>query len=95
MWREAQDIFIMEHGVFIQWELLVGVGIPAVIVCGGVIGYLVKFTKCITVLQQKVSSLTNHDAGATDTHKDIFSRLDRIDRNMYLIMGKMKLTPVD
>jgi len=69
-------------------------GIMTPISVVGIRHWIIK-SRCFTILQTKVEALESHDEGSTDTHRDIFSRLDRIDRNVYLIMGKMKITPVD
>jgi len=53
--------------------------------------FWIKREKCFTVLEQKVDNLSIRDEGSTDTHKEIFDRLNSIDKNVAFIMGAMKI----
>ncbi len=60
----------------------------------GIRHYIIK-SRCFTILQQKVENLETHDEGSSDTHKEIFDRLNSLDKNVHLILGAMKIKPVD
>ncbi len=52
--------------------------------------FWIKREKCFTILEHKVDNLSIRDEGSTDTHKEIFDRLNSIDKNVAFIMGAMK-----
>ena len=85
----------MAEGLFIQWEVLIGIGIPAAAASVAVIRHLWNKSKCFIILKQKVEQLTSHDEGASNTHSDLYDKVNKIERNLFHLMGKMNVTPVD
>ncbi len=85
----------MSHGILIQWELLVGLGIPATGAMIAIIRHLWNKSKCFVILKQKIEQLTDHDEGASDTHSDLYDKVNKIEKNLFHLMGKMNVTPID
>jgi len=48
----------MPEGIFIQWEILIGVGVPLLVAAGGVIRYFMKKEKCFIKMKNKIELLT-------------------------------------
>ena len=76
-------------------ETLAAIGIFVTPITLLAVRFWIKREKCFTVIEQKVNNLTIHDEGSEETHKDIFERLNNLDKNVHLILGAMKITPVD
>ena len=85
----------MSEGIFIQWELLVAVGIPATGAMIAIIRHFWNKSKCFIILKQKVEELTDHDEGSSETHSNLYEKVNKIERNLFHLMGKMNVTPVD
>jgi len=76
-------------------ELLAAIGVFITPITILAVRFWIKREKCFTVLEQKVDNLSNHDEGAHDTHTDLYEKVNRIERNLFHLMGVMKITPVD
>jgi len=74
----------MEHEILVPWYVLVGIGIP-------IIGVAIAMGK----LKQKVDTLMLHDVGSEDTHDTLYSKVNKIERNLYHLMGKLDVKPID
>lgn len=85
----------MTEGIFIQWEILVGLGLPAAAVSVAVIRLLWNKSKCFVILKQKVEQLTEHDEGSGETHSDLYDKVNKIERNLFHLMGRMDVDPID
>ncbi len=89
----------MAEGLFIEWEILigvgVGVGIPAGAAAIAVIRHFWNKSKCFIILKEKVEQLAKDDAGSSDTHSDLYDKVNKIERNLFHLMGRMKIDPID
>lgn len=59
------------------------------------IRHFIKKSKCFTVLEQKVEQQGKDNTKGQEDHKDIFDRLNNLDKNVHLILGAMKIKPVN
>ena len=76
---------------FIMWELIVGVGVPA-------LGGIIVVTKYITTMKSKIRELSKHDESSVDTHDGFEERLRKIENNqiqtdiyLKLILTKLEI----
>jgi len=74
----------MTEEILVPWYVLVGVVIP-------IVGVAVAMGK----LKQKVDTLMQHDEGSDDTHDTLYSKVNKIERNLYHLMGKLDIDPID
>ena len=81
--------------ISIQWEIVTAVGIPAVIAAIGIIRYFWKKEQCFVTMKHKIDELAKSDEGSNDTHSDLYSKMNRIERNLFHLMGKLEVKPVD
>jgi hypothetical protein len=51
--------------------------------------------RCYTILQQDMITQKEATIQGQADHKDIFGRLNNLDKNVHLILGAMKIKPVD
>ncbi len=51
--------------------------------------------RCFTILQQKMEVQETATTQGQEDHKDIFGRLNNLDKNVHLILGAMKIKPAD
>lgn len=72
-------------------EALAAIGIIVTPITVLSVRFWIKREKCFTVLEHKVDNLASSDEGSSDTHKEIFDRLNSIDKNVAFIMGAMKI----
>lgn len=70
----------MADGIFIQWEVLTGIGIPATIAAIAVIRYFWKKEKCFTQMKNKIDSLDRHDTSSNTLHTDQGSRISELEK---------------
>lgn len=68
----------------IPWYVFMVIGIP-------LLGLAVGLGK----LKQKVDTLMQHDEGSDDTHSTLYSKVNKIERNLYHLMGKLDVDPID
>ena len=78
-----------EFTLILQWEWIIGLGIPAVAAAGGVIRYFWKKSQCFVSMANKIKSLDEHDVSSLLTHGDFNGRLkhledDAIEIKIYL-----------
>ena len=83
MWRKTQDI-LMTEVLLVPWYILVAVGVP-----------IVGVAMAVGRLKQKVDTLVKHDEGSDDTHDSLYSKVNKIERNLYHLMGKLDVDPID
>ena len=53
-----------EFTIILQWEWIIGIGIPAVAAAGGVIRYFWKKEQCFVKMANKIKALDEHDVVA-------------------------------
>lgn len=70
--------------LLIPWYVMIALAPP-----------IVGIALVIGRLKQKVDTLWEHDVGSDDTHNTLFSKLNKIERNLYRLMGKLNVDPVD
>lgn len=85
----------MAEGIFIQWELLTGIGIPGIIAAIAAIRYFWKKEKCFIILREKVEQLNNAENGSHETHSDLYKKVNKIERNLFHLMGKLDVKPIE
>jgi len=74
----------MTEELLVPWYVLVVIAIP-------VLGVALAMGK----LKQKVDTLTKHDEGSDDTHSTLYTKVNKIERNLYHLMGKLDIDPID
>lgn len=74
----------MEQELLIPWYILVVIGLP-------LLGLAVGMGK----LKQKVDTLESSDTDSSDTHNELFSKVNKIERNLYHLMGKLDCKPIE
>jgi len=74
----------MSEELMVPWYILVGFGIP-------IVGVALAMGK----LKQKVDTLSKSEEEGDDTHSSLFSKVNKIERNLYHLMGKLNIDPVD
>lgn len=83
----------------IQVEIFAGILIPLATAAGVIIWramvYFHNKEICFQLLKQKVEQLDSIAGRSTGTHKDLYERVDSIERNLHLIMGRMGIDPVE
>lgn len=80
----------MTEGIFIQWEVLTGIGIPAMVAAVAAIRYFWKKEKCFTAMQNKIDSLDRHDVSSNTLHDDHAERIDKIEREQEKTNAKLE-----
>lgn len=83
VWGNTQGILMSEEFT-IPWYVLVAVGIP-------MLGLALGLGR----LKQKVDTLETSDTTSSDTHDKLFSKVGKIERNLYHLMGKLDVEPID
>lgn len=77
----------------IQVELLAGVLIPVgagvAIITWRAIRYLINKDKCLTIFKDRLKTQEQETKNGKETHKDIYLRLNSIDKNVAKIMGRL------
>jgi len=86
-----------EFTIILQWEWIIGLGIPAVAAAGGIIRYFWKKEQCFVKMANKIKALDEHDVSSVSTHGDFDNRLknledDAIEIKIYL---RQLLTKMD
>jgi hypothetical protein len=51
--------------------------------------------KCFVTMKAAIIELQKHDGDSTNTHSELYEKVDKIERNLYHMMGQMKIKPVD
>jgi len=74
----------MAEELGVPWYILVAVGIP-------LLGIALGLGK----LKQKVDNLEKSDSSSDDTHSTLYSKVNKIERNLYHLMGKLDVEPID
>jgi hypothetical protein len=89
----------MSEFLGIQVEIFAGILIPLGTAAGVIIWramvYFHNKELCFQLLKQKVEALDSVASKSTGTHKDLYDRVDAIERNLHLIMGRMGIEPVE
>jgi hypothetical protein len=87
-----------EFTLVLQWEWIIGLGIPSLAAALGIIRYFWKKEKCFINMRNKINELSNHDGESSETHNDFDSRLkmlenDSIEIKIYLqqILTKLEI----
>lgn len=82
----------------IQVEIFAGILIPAASAAGVAIWQIIKFFHnkeiCFTLLKQKVEAQEQETEDGHETHKDLYSKVDSLTKNIHLIMGHLGIEPV-
>ena len=81
----------MAEGIFIQWEVLTGIGIPSIIAAIGMVKFFHKKEKCFTEMKHKIDSLTRHDNSANDIHNTLEKRILELEDNQKSFGAKQEL----
>jgi len=81
----------MTEGIFIQWEILTGIGIPAIVATTAMVRYFLKKEKCFTQMKNKIDSLTEHDDSSNDLHDNHEERLNKIEQNQRTFDSKLEI----
>ncbi len=79
----------------IQIEILTGVGIPAGAAAFFIARHFWEKTKCFHLMKQKIEDLSKADEGSHETHSDLYDKVNKIERNLFHLMGKMNVKPID
>lgn len=83
----------------IQVEIFAGILIPlgsaAGVIIWRTIVYFHKKELCFQLLKQKVEQLSGVADHSTDTHSDLYKKVDVLEKNIHLIMGHLGLDPVE
>ncbi|KKN75474.1 hypothetical protein LCGC14_0380950 [marine sediment metagenome] len=87
------EVFGIQIELFLG--ILTGLGVPGCAAAFFVIRHFWEKTKCFHLMKQKIEQLDKIATGSHDTHTDLYNKIDRLERNLFLLMGKMKVTPVD
>jgi len=80
----------MSEGIFIQWEIITALGIPALVSSIGIIRYFWKKEKCFIAMKDKIDSLTKHDNSSNDLHNDLDERLSKVEQNQRDFESKLE-----
>jgi hypothetical protein len=82
----------------IQIEIFAGVVIPAASAAAVVIWRTIVFFHnkelCFQLLKNKVEGLKGEAQDGHETHKDLYDKVDMIERNLMLVMGHLGIEPV-
>ena len=81
----------MVEGIFIQWEIIAGVGIPATAAAIAIIRHLWNKSKCFIILKQKVEELSKSDQGSSETHGDLYEKYNEISTRLATLEGKIDI----
>ena len=71
---------------------------PSYILVGIMIGIIVPIIGVAIAmgkLKQKVDTLSKSEEEGDDTHTSLFSKVNKIERNLYHLMGKLNIDPID
>jgi hypothetical protein len=83
----------------IQVEIFAGILIPLGTAAGVAIWrtlvYFHNKELCFQLLKAKVEQLSGIADKSTNTHSDLYKRVDSIEKNLHLIMGRMGIEPVE
>ena len=74
----------MTEELLFPWYVLVGIIVP-------VVGVAIAVGK----LKQKVDTLSKSEEDGDSTHGKLFSKVNKIERNLYHLMGKLNVEPID
>ena len=66
------------------WYVWIAIGIPLLGLAGG-----------LGKLKQKIDTLITHDEESSGTHSVLYNKVNKIERNLYHLMGQMKVKPID
>ena len=69
----------MEHGLYIQWEIIIGILIPGVPLAIAGIKHYIKKSTCFTNMKNAIEQLQKHDVGSVDEHDGYEERLGAIE----------------
>ncbi len=59
------------------------------------IRYIIDLHICVKLMKQRLTSVEGVADNSGDTHSDIYKKVNKIERNLFHLMGKMNVTPVD
>ena len=74
----------MAEELLVPWYILLAVGIP-------MLGIAVGMGR----LKQKVDTLTKADSDSAGTHNALFSKVNKIEKNLYHLMGTLHCNPIE
>ena len=87
--------YSIEMDITIGIESIGAIALFAVPPSAFVIRYFWNKEKCFVAMKTAIDKLTEHDGSSTDTHGDLYEKVNKIERNLFHMMGKMDITPVD
>ncbi|MHA2052622.1 MAG: hypothetical protein ACW99F_03390 [Candidatus Hodarchaeales archaeon] len=69
----------MEHGIYIQWEIIIGILIPGIPLAIAGVNHYIKKNTCFVKMKSAIEQLQKHDEGSVDSHDGFDSRLSEIE----------------
>ena len=81
--------------IVIDVNVLIGIGAIILPITAIFARHLWIKGKCFGLMKAAIEQLQNHDEGSSDTHGDLYEKVNKIERNLYHMMGQMKIKPVD
>ena len=72
-------------------EVFVGIGLPMIGAMIFIIRHFWIKTKCFYLLEHRLEQLEEETRKGKETHKDIYEKLNEVNENLHLIMGKLDI----
>ena len=76
------------EGIFVQWEVIIGLGIPAIGGIAFLVRYFIRKEKCFHEHKEAIKYLRK-------TNQEMRQDMEVLTKNMMLLMGKFDIKPID
>ena len=76
------------EGIFVQWEVIIGLGIPAIGGIAFLARYFIRKEKCFHEHTEAIKYLRK-------TNQEMKQDMEVLTKNMMLLMGKFDINPID
>jgi len=81
----------MIDGFIVQWEILIGFGIPAIVAMVGGLRYFWSKEKLFIEMKNKINQLSDDNSSSSNIHDTLYQKYNDVSNRLSNVEGKLAL----